>query len=431
MAQGVFSSIDKYGLDWSKVLGTAIFSWKHSGRLRMSWLAIKGVGHLLIRRQEIPRGVVCRFLFFRSIFRSDYDQFFHAVYSSCTHSKTAVNAHDYFGMNIPAMALLFSEVRSFTKFCRATSSVPAALYFYSKFLECIVCIEQMWRNRFDNLVVFADMQQYDNALVQFFRARGVRTLTLQHGLYIDTSMDVRLANINSINYENCVSELFLAWGDETRQLVERYTAARVKVVGKPIYPSRDANHANGPRQKFFSVVLDSMVYRKYNAALLAIASELTEKTGMKMYVRAHPDDRKNDYELYDEKVIVTASIESGEFVLGHVSTFIYELMSFGLKVFRLRSDACSHVIDERLLFSSADEVVLKLGVAFDFKRQGEYFIKYIGDGSLRQYSKLFDELGAPGTLPGHARGCSMVGQGSVTGVIGGLDGGGDVLRRQT
>ena len=358
----------------------------------MLWLAIKGVGHVFLRRPVIPTNHRTRFVFFKSINRSDYDSFFSQVHGACSHSKTLVNLQFRPGVDFRATRLLLTHLDSLKEFHRATSSFVAATYFYSKLIDCIRCIEQMKTNQFAHLIVFADMQQWDSALVQYFRKRGATTATLQHGLYINTSGQGGFENINRINYENATAQYFLAWGQGTKALLKEFTHTRVEVVGKPLSQSAleaGCRYANG---RFIGVVCDSTIFKDFNRKLLAIAYEVAERLGLKVQVRFHPDDRAESYDLRKHMLLQDASIVDAELVLGHVSTFIYELMRLGVRVFKLRSAVPSHRINEWLLIDNSEDVIERIYAPFEFHKEGEYFIKYVGKESIARYAEFFNQL---------------------------------------
>ena len=63
--------------------------------------------------------------------------------------------------------------------------------------------------------------------------RGIKkTIALQHGLYVDYEGH---ETVNTSNYLHHVSQNFLAWGNNTKRLIQKYKpTSNVYVCGKPV-----------------------------------------------------------------------------------------------------------------------------------------------------------------------------------------------------
>ena len=149
------------------------------------------------------------------------------------------------------------------------------------------------RIQFDYLVTFADMQPLDNILSQYANNNSLKTVTLQHGLYIDYK---NYENINVVNYKNIVSKYFLAWGDDTNDLVKRYHSdIKIVVCGKPI-KKKDIKIDN-----YFTVLFDQNIFHFYNKKLLALACELADKLDIGINLRLHPQNKLLWYKVNKRK----------------------------------------------------------------------------------------------------------------------------------
>ena len=91
-------------------------------------------------------------------------------------------------------------------------------------------------------------------------------------------------------------------------------------------------------------------------------------------------------------VYITQKIEESDFILGHTTSMIYELLASGKKVFKMKSDIPSNEISEFLGFSNIEELEEKMVIDFDFMKEGEKYIKYIESESKNRYKNFFDGI---------------------------------------
>mgnify|MGYP003634929459 FL=1 len=83
-------------------------------------------------------------------------------------------------------------------------------------------------------VAFNSSYRIESFLSYYFRKRGVKTQSLQHGMYFEYLND---PPVDVINYENVCAETLLAWGEYTKEQVGKYLprGVGVEVYGYPSY----------------------------------------------------------------------------------------------------------------------------------------------------------------------------------------------------
>ena len=115
------------------------------------------------------------------------------------------------------------------------------------------------------------MQPVDNILVQYSKNKAITTITLQHGLYIDSSF---FRNVNMVNYMNVTSDYFLSLGRDTEALIIKYFQDQSCDLRKPI-PDID----NLETADYFTVIFDQNLFHEFNKKLLLIGMKYLKSWG--------------------------------------------------------------------------------------------------------------------------------------------------------
>lgn len=339
------------------------------------------------------------FLFVKSLDRPSYDGLWNNIKESCEHSMCELNFSargKYLGGSLlvekrSKLFKLFKTLFHILKFSpflfqikkQATWSLTITLYFHLVVLA--IEMEKIAKLNFKHLVVFADMQRIDNFLVQYFKSRKT-TITLQHGLYVDYTKN---PNLNVVNYKNVVSDYFLAWGEETKTLIKKYhPKCEVVLCGNPT----DYHQVLATRASFLTVLMDQKLFHEYNQQMLTIAFEYAKTTGVKVNIRTHPKDDINAYTINKDDVVTGVDYLQSAFAIGHTSTMIYEMMAMGMPTYKFKSDVPSNLINERLIFETAQELHEISSIRIDFIKESNYYLAYLGEESKKQYTHFFDSI---------------------------------------
>ena len=331
----------------------------------------------------IPVDLKNEFLFFKSIKGKDYDKLFFEISSQCQYDKHVIDLNSrksILGFWGTLKVLRKVKLRSLQK---NNFSYRVFVFSYLLFITKVLAKAKSWRCDF--YVSFADMQPIENVLTQFFKKQGVFTSTMQHGLYVDYSAS---PNINVVNYKNVVADNFLAWGEETKQLIELYKpGTNVHVLGKTNLNLKPSGEDSG----YFTLIFDQVLFKDFNKKLLAIGYELANLTGYQMNIRIHPRDNINNYDIeQNSSIFIDEDISGSIFILGHTTSLIYELLSQGFKVFKLRSDVPANKGIEVLEFDDSGELLnlVKLQPTIN----PEYYIKYVGKEAKIKYREFFSKI---------------------------------------
>jgi len=380
--------IPSHGIDWNRALGVPLFILERKYRSKMWWYAAKAFGHFLLHRLPVlPDREKWDFVFFKSIFRPDYDKLFADVVECAPGKVLVYHARYKWGFNGRGLRLL---VRSAPVLARLSTQLNwrmfASIYCFFNYLRCMQAIDHFRDLETKVFVSFGDMQPLDNALIQFLnKHRRTGTATLQHGLYIDSSGDPQ--QINSLNFANVVARHFLAWGESTAALVRRHSETMVSVVGKPS-PIFERSTIHQPGVAKFLVALDSAVFAAENARLIEIADQLQRECGLEYRIRLHPDIPRH---LYPESKFQQSG-DRFQFVLGHTTTLLIEFAIAGVPVFRLKTDTPYHPGLDAVEFRTAAEIRDKIAKTASNPASVSHLIRFAGSESKEQYSNRFRSL---------------------------------------
>lgn len=372
-------------LDWNKITTPDKYIF-YSNKKYNEFLK-RALKAILKSDPKIPLSIETDFLFVKSMIRSDYNSFFADVISKCNADKKLINIIFHDTKNNKTN-LILKLVWYFPLFLRLFDfRFKVSLYRYFRAISYIGVWKVFKTYKFNYLITFADMQGVENMLVQYFNKKGINTTTLQHGLYIDYSA---FDNINRVNYESVVSQHFLAWGEETKELIQRYhPKVNVHICGKPIYFRNNLKSG-----VFFTLVFDQRLFIPENEELLHMAYDVARNLKTKVHVRLHPWDYKERYKFEKDLTLFDQDIASSIFVIGHTTSMIFECMRNGIPAFKYKTKYPSNVINDDLTFTNAEELIHRINNIdqYNFTELGKYYLEYVGDESLKKYAEFFNSL---------------------------------------
>lgn len=350
----------------------------------------------------LPPGRNVDFLFFRSLARADYSALVNSIVGEVDKDYNVVVASDYnktksyinfeisslFTDNIYLLEFMIGE-RPLEKHC-----------LYIRLVHYLYIIRKLFAYEPEVLVTFADMQPVENLAVQLFKLAGLKTVTLQHGLYVDYgAMDT----VNIVNYKNHVADSFLAWGCNTHDLIKKYhPESKVYNCGKPqIFGLPAIKELPKTRQKASDilVVTDQKIFDDQNLAMLDAVCSLAEVIGCKVYVRFHPSNDKKLYKLKFPQLIELKFIKQNFLVVGHTTSMIYEAFTVGYPTMRYASDIPSLALKRENQFISKEELLGRIKSVADFEKfsgcqsmEKNEFIEATGERSLALYKKALIKI---------------------------------------
>lgn len=338
------------------------------------------------------------FLFFRSLVRDDYKSFFKEVYEVAPGEAVVVEDYEDKGLNTKATNLVFKYSKELN---RRLSAFPPLIRkcLIFRMLKYISIVEDLAYIQYRVLVVFGDMQPVENLLVQVAKLNGIKTVTLQHGLYVDYSA---MDNVNVVNYKNHVSDYFFGWGINTEILLRKYIqnlnfihCGKPSIYGLKAFDSYSVKKSLGKLD--FLLITDQRIFKSYNYSLADIICQVASDLGREVYVRFHPSNDKNEFKRMFPAVREVVDITNPYIVIGHTSSLIYEAHTLGYPASRFATEVPAIKLSEDSEFSNAEEFKrvlanIERGAGVKTNSVSNDFYSYIGASSLEKYRTSFTEV---------------------------------------
>ncbi len=396
--------VTEYG-DYEDVLSVARWTLSNMSPQRKITYRESLLNEFLHTNYDLPQAGHGDVLFLRSLpRRDDYKALFQKVIkaSGC---ENPVIAEDYVRpdrtLNIAASKFMTSHMDLLDK-VDVQDPIDRSVCFLM-LMQYGFILEHYGDIKLKALICFADMQPVETLFALYFRRRGVPTVTLQHGLYVDYQ---GMRTINAINYKVSPSQYFLAWGKNTADLIsQNHPDTEIVICGKPdtYFPEPAANRKVAPH---VFVILDQQLFDTQNRAMLHLAQAYAKKQKMELRVRFHPSNDRTkifaDYPMVKEDLYFL----NAECVLGHTSSLLYEAMALGCKVYRFETEVPAVPVPAAVAFQSLDDLEKKTAEPYPDILWKTYF-SAIGEVSIEKYRVFFRHL-FDGTLTKEHRGAPTI-----------------------
>lgn len=137
-------------------------------------------------------------------------------------------------------------------------------------------------------ICFNSSYKEETLLTLYFNKRNTETITLQHGIFCDFK---RMIPFDIINYENCVAQKMLSWGQSTIDFLTKhgFEESRFIMLGNLKYKDFKINHISQTFKRCL-VLLGRPLYIETNNKLLEVLKEYNNKHNNEIvfYIKKHP-----------------------------------------------------------------------------------------------------------------------------------------------
>ena len=371
-------------IDWSKVL-LADELRKPVGFFKRLVTLLAGSVSFFFRRSVPdvdmePGAILC----IKSMERGDYEEQWALTLDCIRQTKQVVIIELGRGLSLDP----FKRLRRLLPAWQASKHKNGIINRLSGALLALYCLDIVHSFRYTKparVLFFAEMRPFENVLVQHFNSKSVPTATLQHGLFIDYG-DKK--TVNRLNYEASCAQIFLAWGEETSELILRFNPKAEIIICGALQIS-DKVEDREPACVY--VVLDADINRKENEILLDIGKRVGEALSIELVACLHPRNQKEWYDLeaYSFPSESDAYTRKG-LVLGHTTTQLLKLARLGKLVYKLKSaEPCNRRIPEEVCFSDAEELLSKMNTGNYPYDWSHAHIAHIDSSAVSKYSAFF------------------------------------------
>jgi len=387
-------------IDYDQILFADKFELDQIKKKGIAWAIASAWHRLIFTCFNMPIKQKSKFVFFRSLKRDDYKLLFNVIQQTII-ARERISIEDFLqpSKNIALKGLLLPLLLLPKLYLFKADSLSDRVYLFLRLCFYYRVLSAVKNNYdFDVIVFFADMQPVENLLAQYFRGKGKKTITLQHGLYVDYK---QYETVNCINYLHQPSEYFLAWGRCTKALIEtNHPKNEVIICGKPIIGFTGNKVEAHKIVSYISVVLDQNIFLEENILMLDIVYKYARRNNVSVNVRFHPYNKFTDYEKFLDNAVTVSEGELSDslFVVGHTSSLLYELMCIGVPVVRLATDKPAIQLPKSLEFTNLSSLQLSVNAFsmrnYEFALEGKQYIQYQSNESLQHYKEAFKTISA-------------------------------------
>ena len=380
----------------------ANFNSEH-GKWKTLWIGVK-YAVLRIYHFNIP-DVDILFLITNS--RKDYSHFLNTVYGICDNQKGWIEVCWKRGVNLDSMRQFLRNIKK-VKWARIVKIpqeresgielkeyecgiVETLFNLVNTAYLCVIqelILKEQWKNHNKQLMVLSDVWSIENVIVNLANEAGLQTVTCQHGLYLPNINDL---SWDILNYWSIPSKFHIAWGDVTKKLLEKYNPRITSIIcGNPTI--EDTNVVK--RSNIIGIIFDQPKYMVYNKQMLSIASEIAKEYHMKIKVRIHPQDKREQYLLDSSIASYAQNLDDANTIIGHTTSMIFIYLIQGYRVLHYQTDVPFHDISEKLVFYSKEgleKTMMESDNSF-YIIEGRKKIRYIGKESLHLYRKTMNGI---------------------------------------
>lgn len=199
-------------------------------------------------------------------------------------------------------------------------------------------------------LVFYDANLYNNFFVQFFKYKGCKTATLQHGIMVAARPNVKNnLDFKGIEFTGSISDYFLAWNEFTKREAIKggIPDNRIKVLGVvKCIGQQPYKQTNNNKKNCLGVLLDGIYSNSNNEKLIRIINKYSQQTNTRYILKYHPAYKGNEFELLMNEngsaLPINSSlkelIECSDGIIVANSTALFELAYLNVRFYRFKSE---------------------------------------------------------------------------------------------
>lgn len=249
------------------------------------------------------------------------------------------------------------------------------IYFFNSLSDTIKILPALLSHT--KLVSFQDHITVENITCQIANNINIKTFGLQHAISIfneDISSYEKNYLINC-TYKPSVCKNILVWGDYSKNVFEKYTDARISIIGKPDMPLIESP-LDG-----VTLIFQDKEFEDHNNKLFEIYNFLNnQKVPISLWF-------KPGHVLIKNSQVRVGPLR--KIVIGVTSSLCFELGFLGLQVFILKQKSTDHSIPKSLLLEDIDLIAKNYKSLKDYPHNlWKNFIQFSSDKSIERYKNI-------------------------------------------
>lgn len=326
-----------------------------------------------------------------SMFRANYEKQMNAVRSlvpndslQSTVMKRSIHIIDgiiLFFYIIPLWKKQLNKANIKGYDCNSIIQVLINLYFfYKEYLSKIEC------SNYNLLLVFYDSSIHESLAVEVFKKEGIKTATLQHGIFSARSENTF---INSgVELRSFHSDYFLCWNQMTideavKQGIDTSSFIPCGILG---FVGQKYCACIEPDNKTFGVVIGHPSFEDENMKLIEGANIIAKHLGYHYYLKLHPNYEIHYFDSFVDNHYYLGTIEKGismlkyansvEFSICGSSSVFAELVYLNHNLIRYSSQGKTDKFKNikcGKYFSTPSDIIDVYGIGFDGNGMNDVF----------------------------------------------------------
>ena len=241
-------------------------------------------------------------------------------------------------------------------------------------------IDKLEREKYhyDNYIAFNSSYLFESFLCFYFKKRGRKTQSIQHGMYFNYLND---APLDVINYENICADELLCWGEYSRKQIYKHVHPSVK-INVSGYPRIVSHETNQKKINKILVLLPREIYLNEIKDLLHILESINEK----IIIRPHPTiiqfiekyaSKKKNVEINTETDLLGIFKKyTYKACIGFNSSSLFEAMIYRQNIIRYNSTNNEFDLAEMPSFNNKGELYKAIDASKFINTEYRYNLNY-------------------------------------------------------
>lgn len=221
------------------------------------------------------------------------------------------------------------------------------------------------------VMCFSDNSVDENVLMQYFKTRGITTVTNQHGLCVFQSYDYDRLNQSQILNFKC--DYFFARGVKQKEqfVLAGFDGGNIKVVG---YIEKNNKDIQIKDNNTIGIYLDCPTVPlsdKNNKRMIEYGKLIAKALGWKYLVKCHPQDLIDKYknevdddclDIFGKGTTLEETLKKVSICIIHASATYVDVYTYGLRCLKMNSEIKYPIAVKEDEFDTSEQAIDKITV---------------------------------------------------------------------
>ena len=374
MNENIKISLDR--INYDSLFRISRYTLSKSGKVSHFFIIIKSIIRLIFFKIEFLETQRNKPKIINSFERKDYSSFIDKL----TFNNSIGKCHLKYRFGFGHKWIYIKEVFKQAKLKNLELNEALLLYFLVKNNDVFL----KYVKKESLVILFGEMQIFENYIAQLAKQVGCYTVGLQHGFYSD---DQKKITVNSLNYKNVIVDEMFVWGKNTKDLLLRHNPKlKITIVGRPsthFLFDKNFNLAIESASSYLAI-LDADEFGNTNDKILKVVKGLAKRDGVNFFIKYHPSTMAEGNNLQHNIFRNNKSLGSNPYIVGHRSSLLLELAADNF--------SCFVIEDSPFVKGSVEPLLMDIyGKKLELNVVKEY-LAYTSNEAEKLFSREIDRL---------------------------------------